>query len=196
VGNDKLSNSDLPDAFDLVVTPDAQFARYLLRDNRRTRRMFIVVGLLLVTTSVGTLAADGLWPLAGLVGLPYGVICCLVAVINGPRRVLRRNPAILAPRRYIFTADAIEWHTVHTSLRLSWSAIKHVSRSPEAYRLERVDTREPAYLCRTTLTPAQDERLVTYLDDRLAARLAAAKPVVPSPPTVHPRAATSGESGA
>jgi hypothetical protein len=191
VNNDKPSDSGVPDAFDLVVTPDAGFVRYLLRGYRSTRRAFVFMGLLLMITSVGTFAvdgltADGLWFLVGLWGFPVGVISCLTGAISGPRRVLRGNPAILAPRRYVFTADAIEWHTAHISVRLSWSAIKHVSRSLEAYRLERVDTNKPAYLCRTTLTPVQDEWLAGYFDRQLAARLAAAKPVVPSPPSSIP----------
>lgn len=194
VGNDKLGNSALRGTFDLVVTPDTRFVRYLLRANRRNRQALVLIGLLLVITSVGTLAGDGLWFLAGLWGLPVGVMCCLGAIIDGPRRALRRDPAIMAAQRFVFTADAIEWHTIHTSLRLSWSAIRHVSRSPEAYRLDRVDTKQPAYLCRTTLTPAQDERVASYLEARLAERLAAAKPVEPLPPTVQPRAAST-ESG-
>lgn len=144
--------------------------------------MFALVGLLLSITSLGTFMADGPWFLAGLFGIPFGVVWFLAGVISGPL-YLRRNPDVLAPLRYVFTAEAIEWHTVHTSLRLPWTAIKHVSRSREAYRLDCVDRREPRYLCRTTLTPDQDAQVAAYLDERLAARLAATAPVRPSQPT-------------
>ncbi|WP_446218846.1 hypothetical protein [Micromonospora sp. IBHARD004] len=182
MGDEKLNSVGLQNGFDLVVTPDARFARLLRRDLRRLNRMFAIVGLLLSITSIGTFAADGAWFLAGLFGIPFGVVWCLAGVINGPLH-LRRNPEMLAPLRYVFTADAIEWHTVYTSLRLPWTAIKHVSRSREAYRVDCVDRHEPRYLCRTTLTSAQDAQLAAYLDERLAARLAAKTSVQPSPPT-------------
>jgi hypothetical protein len=181
LGDDKLSEQDIHDVFDLVITPDARYGRYLLQEERRNRRVIFFLGLLLMVTSVGALAADSAWSLAGLFGLPFGAMGLLAAVINGPRRILRRNPELLAPRQYVFTADAIEWRTTHASSRVSWNAIKHASRSSEAYRLDRVDTNQPAYLCRTTLTSEQDARLAAYLDGRLATRSAATTPETPSP---------------
>lgn len=181
--DEKLSSVGLQNGFDLVVAPDPRFVRFLKRSSRRGRRTFAAMGLLLIITSLGTFAADGPWLFAGLFGIPFGVICCLGVVVSGPRRLLRKNPEVLAPVRYAFTADAIEWHTVYTSLRLPWTAIKHVSRSREAYRLDCADRDEPRYLCRTTLTASQDAQLAAYLDERLAARLAAKTSVQPSPPS-------------
>ncbi|MGY0002629.1 hypothetical protein [Micromonospora sp. I033] len=181
MGEEKLGNVSLHNGFDLLVTPDARFLRLLRRDLRRTSRMFAIAGLLLSVTSLGTFAADGGWFLAGLFGLPFGVVWCVAGVVNGPLH-LRRNPELLAPLRYVFTADAIEWHTAHTSLRLRWTAITHVSRVREAYRLDCVDRPDPRYLCRTTLTAAQDAQLAAYLDERLTARLAAKASVQPLPP--------------
>ncbi|MCO1597914.1 hypothetical protein M8C17_22440 [Micromonospora sp. RHAY321] len=179
---ERLSNTGLRNGFDLLVTPDARFVRLLRRELRRTSRLFAIAGLLLCVTSLGTFLAEGAWFFAGLFGFPFGVVWCLAGVINGPLHV-RRNPEILAPLRYVFTADAIEWHTVHASLRVPWTTIRHVSRSREAYRVDCADQREPRYLCRTTLTPDQDARLAAYLDERLAARLASKTSVQPSPPT-------------
>ncbi|MEV6813457.1 hypothetical protein, partial [Micromonospora sp. NPDC051296] len=140
------------------------------------------VGLLLILTSIGTFTADGAWLFAGLLGLPIGMIWCLAAVIEGPRRFLRRNPQMLAPVRCRFTADAIEWHTaVDVSLRLPWTAIKQIRRGREAYRLDCADQNEPRYLCRTTLTPAEDAQVAAYLDERLAAKTSAQ----PSPPSAN-----------
>lgn len=181
MGDGKVNSVGLQNGFDLVVTPDARFARLLRRDVRRTSQMFAIVGLLLSITSVGTFASDGLWFLAGLFGLPIGVIWCFSGLVNGPLH-RRRNPDMLMPLRYVFTADAIEWHTVHASLRVPWTTIRRVTRSPEAYRLDCADRHEPRYLCRTTLTSGQDAQLAAYLDERLAARVADARPVQPSPP--------------
>ncbi|NYF57953.1 hypothetical protein [Micromonospora purpureochromogenes] len=182
MGDGEFSNVGLQNGFDLVVTPDARFVRLLRRDLRRTSRTFAFAGLLMSITSLGTFMAEGAWFLAGLVGLPFGVIWCFAGLINSLLH-LRRNPEMLAPLRYVFTADAIEWHTVHTSLRLPWTAIKHVSRSREAYRVDCADRNEPRYLCRTTLTSTQDAQLAAYLDERLAARLAVKTSVQPMPPT-------------
>ncbi|MET8123935.1 hypothetical protein [Micromonospora sp. NPDC005189] len=181
MGDEKVSDRGFRDGFDLLVTPDARFTRLLRRDLRRTSHTFAIAGMLLSITSLGTFMADGAWILAGLFGLPFGVVWCFAGVINGSL-YLRRNPEMLAPVRYAFTAEAIEWHTVHTSLRLPWTAIKHVSRMREAYRLDCAD-QHPRYLCRTTLTPSQDAQVAAYLDERLAARLAAEKPVRPMPPS-------------
>jgi hypothetical protein len=170
------------DGFELVVTPDARFVRFLLRGSRRIRQGFAIIGSLLVITSIGTFVADGLWFFAGLFGAPLGLIWFVGTVLDTPRRHLRKNPELRAPLRYVFTADAIEWHTAYASLRLPWTAIKHVSRAGEAYLLACADQHQPRYLCRTTLTPDQDARLEAYLDERLAARLAEKTPVRPSPP--------------
>ncbi|MBQ0981619.1 MULTISPECIES: hypothetical protein [Micromonospora] len=181
MGDEKLSNVGLQDGFDLVVTPDARFARLLRRDVRRTSRTFAIAGLLLSITSLGTFMAEGAWFLAGLFGLPFGVIWCFAGLINGPLH-LRRNPEMLAPLRYVFSTDAIEWHTVHTSLRVPWAAIQHVSRLREAYRVDCADRHEPRYLCRTTMTSGEDAQLAAYLDERLAARLTAKTSVQAMPP--------------
>ncbi|MFB9237696.1 hypothetical protein ACFFWC_19405 [Plantactinospora siamensis] len=167
--------------FDLVVTPDARFMRLLRHDARRLGRMFIFTGLLLSITSLGTFLGEGAWFVAGLFGLPLGVVWCLVGLVNGPLH-LRRNREVRAPVRYVFAADAIEWHTAYASLRLPWTTIRHVSRSPSAFRLDCVDRREPRYLCRSTLTPEQDAQVTAYLDERMTARLAAKTPVRPQPP--------------
>ncbi|WP_422733589.1 hypothetical protein ACN26Y_24585 [Micromonospora sp. WMMD558] len=157
MGDETGNSVGLENGFDLVVTPDARFARLLRRDVRRTSQMFAMVGLLLSVTSLGTFAADGLWFVAGLFGLPIGVIWCFAGVVNGPLHT-RRNPDLLVPLRYVCTADAVEWHTVHTSLRVPWTAIEHATRSPAAYHLKCVD-RQERYLCRTTLTAAEDAQL-------------------------------------
>ncbi|MCG5469563.1 hypothetical protein LADH09A_003478 [Micromonospora sp. LAH09] len=175
MGDERLGDGGFGSGFDLLVTPDARFTRMLRRDLRRTSHVYVIAGLLLSITSLGTFMADGPWLLAGLFGLPFGVLWCFVGLINGTL-YLRRNPEMLAPQRYAFTGSAIEWHTAHMSLRLPWTAIRHVSRTREAYRLDCAD-RHPRYLCRTTLTPAEDGQIAAYLDERLAARLAAATPV-------------------
>lgn len=182
VGEEKRGDVGVQDWFDLVVTPDARFVRLLRRNVRRTSLMFAITGLLLSITSLGTFMADGGWLLAGLFGLPFGVVWCLAGLVNGPLH-RRRNPAMLAPLRYAFTPDAVEWHTAHASLRVPWTAIKHVSRSREAYRVDCADLHEARYLCRTTMTPAQDAQVAAYFDERLAARLNARTSVRPIPPT-------------
>ncbi|MEV6816861.1 hypothetical protein, partial [Micromonospora sp. NPDC051296] len=61
VGNGELSSAGPQNAFELVITPDTRFARFLLRGVRRTSRLSGAVGLLLILTSIGTFTADGAW---------------------------------------------------------------------------------------------------------------------------------------
>lgn len=180
MGDEKLDDANVRDGFDLLVTPDVRFTRLLRRDMRRLSYLFLIAGLLLTITSLGTFTADGGWLFAGLFGLPFGVVWFIAGLINGAA-YLRRHAELSAPVRYVFTADAIEWHTAHAALRLPWTAIRHAVRVREAYRLDCAD-QQPRYLCRTTLTPAEDARVTAYLDERLAARLATKASVRPMPP--------------
>lgn len=181
MGDEKLDEADVRGGFDLLVNPDVRFTRLLRRDLRRMSWLFVLSGLLLSITSLGTFTADGGWLLAGLFGLPFGVVWCFAGFVNGSV-YLRRHAELRAPVRYVFTADAIEWHTAHAALRLPWTAIRHAVRMREAYRLDCAD-QQPRYLCRTTLTPAEDARVTAYLDERLAARLATEASVRPMPPS-------------
>ncbi|MEU7927633.1 hypothetical protein [Micromonospora sp. NPDC049107] len=180
MGDEKLDDAGIRDGFDLLVTPDVRYTRLRRRDLRRMSLLFVISGLLLSITSLGTFSADGGWLLAGLFGLPFGVVWFVVGLINGSA-YLRGHAELSAPVRYVFTAEAIEWHAAHATLRLPWTAIRHAVRMREAYRLDCAD-QQPRYLCRTTLTPAEDARLTAYLDERLAARLATEASVRPMPP--------------
>ncbi|GLZ57795.1 hypothetical protein [Micromonospora sp. NBRC 107095] len=180
MSDEKLDEAGVRGGFDLLVTPDVRFTRLLRRDLRRMSWLFVISGLLLSITSLGTFTADGGWLLAGLFGVPFGAVWCIAGLINGSA-YLRRHAELSAPVRYVFTAEAIEWHTAHAALRLPWTAIRHAVRMREAYRLDCAD-QQPRYLCRTTLAPAEDAQVAAYLDERLAARLAAEASVRPMPP--------------
>ncbi|MFF5052245.1 hypothetical protein ACFY1S_03545 [Micromonospora sp. NPDC000663] len=180
MGDERLDDGGFRGGFDLLVTPDVRYTRLLRRDLRRMSWLFVISGLLLSVTSLGTFTADGGWLFAGLFGLPFGVVWIVAGLINGSA-YLRRHAELRAPVRYVFTAEAIEWHTAHAALRLPWTAIRHAVRLREAYRLDCAD-QQPRYLCRTTLTPAEDARVAAYLDERVAARLAAEASVRPMPP--------------
>ncbi|MEU0550765.1 hypothetical protein [Micromonospora sp. NPDC005979] len=180
MGDEKIDDAGVGDGFDLLVTPDVRYTRSRRRDLRPLIFLLVISGLLLSITSLGTFTADGGWLLAGLFGLPFGVILFVAGLISGSA-YLRRHAELSAPVRYVFTAEAIEWHTAHVALRLPWTAITHAVRMREAYRLDCAD-KQPRYLCRTTLTPAEDARVTAYLDERLAARLATEASVRPMPP--------------
>ena len=149
----------------MTVTPDARFARYVLRPVRQFRRLLAILGSLLVATGVGSVVGESPLLLLGLMGVPCGVMCVVAAIRLRPRRLIRSNPRLLAPVRYVVGPDGVEWHTDVDSYRLSWAAVRQLRRAREAYVLVLAGRDVKRHVCRTTLTPEQDAELATRLEE-------------------------------